>query len=296
MAPGYSDLKTLSDTTLSSFVLADTLSILDERAQLTVGARLQRVKRTGFDVSSGAVTARYDEDAVTPMVGLVIKPWENISLYGNYIEGLQRGPVAPDTAANAGEVFSPYASKQYEIGGKIDFGDFATTLALYQIAQPNAYTNPITNTFGLDGEQRHRGVDLNFFGEVAKGLRLLGGIAYIDSELTKTVGGVNDGNRGIAAPKWRAVVGAEWDTPFLQGLTLTGRVTRNGAEYMDAANTQRIPYWTRLDIGARYQLNKTVTIRANLNNALDKSYWTAIHNALVLNEPRTLSLSATFDF
>lgn len=257
--PSFDDVKKSAERENSSFVVADTLSVLDEQVQLTIGTRLQQVKVTNFNLASGAVTSRYDKDAVTPMVGLVVKPWGDVSLYANYIEGLERGPIAPATAANAGEIFAPYTSKQYEVGAKKDFGQFTTTLALYQIARPSAFTDPTTNVFGVDGEQRHRGVDFNVFGEVTKGVRLLGGVAYIDSELTKTQGGVNDGNKGIGAPKWRAVLGTEWDVPSLQGLTLTGRVIRNGSTYLNAANTQRIPHWTRLDIGARYRINKTVS-------------------------------------
>jgi iron complex outermembrane receptor protein len=231
------------------------------------------------------------------MIGLIVKPWQHIALYANYIEGLQEGAMAPLTAANAREAFAPFVTKQYEIGAKVDFGRFAATLALYQIAQPSGFIDPATNVFGVEGEQRHRGVDFNVFGEVTDGVRLLGGVAYIDSELTKTEGGVNQGNRGPAVPTWRLVLGGEWDTPFVPGLTVGSRVIYNDCMYIDPANTQRIPDWTRLDIGARYRLNQTVIVRANLHNVLDKNYWDAnAFGQITVSEPRTVALSATFDF
>lgn len=298
--PDVDDTRKRSVRTLSSTTLADTLSILDERMQLLAGVRFQSVDASNFNTTTGATTSSYDENAMTPMFGLVVKPWHNVSLYANYIEGLQEGSTAPTGTVNAGEVFPPFVTKQYEVGAKVDFGRFATTLAVYQIAQPSAFTDAATNTFVVDGEQRHRGVDLNLFGEVVPGVRLLGGVALLDSELTETQGGINQGNNGVGVPEWRAVFGAEWDTPFFRGLTLSGRVIYNGSAYLDAANTQTVPDWTRLDVGARYRLERAggepIVIRASIENALDSNYWDSSGSSLILSDPLTFKLSASFDF
>lgn len=288
-------------TVLTSSVVGDTLSILDKRIQLTLGARYQEVEQTNFNSTTGASIGGYKADAVTPMVGLVVMPWHNVSFYGNYIEGLQQGPTAPTTAANAGEVFPPYVTKQYEVGMKIDFGRITTTLAAYQVAQPNGFTDPNTNIFGVDGEQRHRGVELNVFGEVSESVRLLGGVSYINAVLTETQGGTNDGNTAIGVPEYRVVAGVEWDTPFLRGLTLTGRVTHSSSAYLNAANTQKAPGWTQFDIGARYRIEraagKPIFVRASIDNVLGSSHWTASNSGeLYVSEPLTFKLSASFDF
>lgn len=291
----------VQDLVLTSTAISDTLSILDEHIQLTLGARLQHIDRQSFSAITGALTGSYDKKAVTPMVGLVVKPWHNVSLYGNYVEGLQPGQIAPTTAANAGQIFAPYITKQYEIGIKIDSGQITTTVAFYQIALPSGFTDSGTNVFGVDGEQRHRGVDLNVFGEVMDGIRLLGGVGYVDSELTKTAGGTNNGNTGIAVPEYKLVAGAEWDTPFLKGLTLAGRVTYNSSAYLNAANTLQIPSWTRFDVGARYRIERAkgqpIVVRASIDNVFDTDYWIPGGSGeLSLSEPRTFKLSATFSF
>ena len=291
---GVSDqLPKISETALSSLAVADTLSVLEDKVQLTLGARRQQVK---VDAS----TSTYDEHAVTPAVGLVVKVRPNVSLYANYIEGLTQGPTAPTTADNAGEVFAPFKSKQVEAGAKVDFGRFATTLSLFRIQQPSAFTNPDTNVFGLDGEQRNRGIELNVFGELRPGIRLLGGVMWIDGELVKTSGGTNDGNSAIGVSKVNLNLGGEWDPGFLPGLTLTGRAIHTGSSYLNAANTQSVSSWTRYDLGARYALktggNTLVTLRATVENLLDRNYWTATDFGLSLGAPRTLLMSATVDF
>lgn len=290
-----------NETNLHSGVLGDTLSILDERVQLTGGVRFQQIKATNFNQATGAVTSEYDKSAATPMVGLVVKPWQNVSLYANYIEGLQQGPTAPLTAANVGQIFSPFKSKGYEAGVKVDFGRITTTLAAFQITQPSAFINPDTNVFGVDGEQRNRGVELSVFGEVTDGLRLLGGTSYVDAELTKTQGGINQGNRAAVAPFQMTLYG-EWDLPFLNALTLTSRVTHASSQQVNLANTQQIREWTQWDLGARYRFErangKPITIRAFLENVLDNNAWYGSFQPgqVIIRDPRTFMLSATLDF
>lgn len=96
-------------------------------------------------------------------------------------------------------------------------------------------------------------------------------------------------------------IGAEWDTPFVRGLTLSGRVIYTSEQYYDAANLQELPDWVRFDVGARYtfKLNgKPVTIRGNILNVANKGYWASATPSfgLSLGAPRTYLLSTTFDF
>ncbi|MFC3230982.1 TonB-dependent siderophore receptor [Marinibaculum pumilum] len=298
--PSYGDIPKTAESDLTSFALADVLSVWGDRVQLTLGARRQQVGSTNFNGTTGAITSEYDKSRVTPTLGILVKPWQNVSLYGSYIEGLQQGPTAPNTAVNAGEVFPPFQSKQIEVGVKVDHGDIGATLSAFQITQPNGLTDPTTNVFGVDGEQRNRGIELNLFGEVTETVRLLGGVMYLDADLVQTQGGINDGNTAVAAPRFQGVMGAEWDTPFLHGLTLTGRGIYSSPQYLDAANTLELPQWVRFDIGARYRLTlggNPVTIRANVENLLDNDYWaSAARETLVQGAPRTFLVSTSFDF
>lgn len=297
--------KKTSETRTSSIGIADTLSILDERVQFTAGIRQQRVESDSFSTTTGAITSGYDSDALTPALGLVVKPWENVSLYTNYVENLQRGIIVGTSFANAGEIFAPYVSKQYEAGVKVDWGTMTTTLAVFQIAQPNTISvagTPLP-TQVLDGEVRNRGIELNAYGEVMPSVRLMGGLTLIDSQQTKTQGGQYDGNREAGVPVIRTVVGGEWDTPFLQGLTLTGRVTYTGNQMVSSSNSNlKLPAWEVLDLGARYIWdspwnNKPITLRFNVDNVFDKNYWSGSNFRYVqLGAPRTFWLSASVDF
>lgn len=286
----------IQDHSFTSISVADTLSAFDDRLLVTIGLREQQIEARNFNAATGVVSSRYDQKKVTPMAGVVIKPWQNVSLYGNFIQALQQGPTAPAGALNAGEIFAPFVTKQLEGGVKVDFGRITAALGAFQIAQPNGIITPATNTFGINGEQRNRGLEFNIFGEATPRIRILGGAAYTDSVLTKTAGGLNQGKNGAGVPAFQLNLGGEWDTPFAQGFTLTAKMIHTSTQFLDNANTQKIPHWTRFDIGARYAVAKAMMIRANIENVFNKNYWSAASPLLELSTPRTFLLSATYNF
>lgn len=246
-----------AENTLTSLALVDTMSFLDDRLRLTGGLRNQRVKTTNFD-KNGNTTSRYDKQAVTPAVALVVKPWgPDLSFYANYVQGLSKGDSVTDTTAtNFGQVFAPYKTEQKEVGVKWNAGTFTNTLALFQIDKPMLVTEGTTArpTYADGGEKRVRGVEWNTFGELARGVRVLGGVTYSQGKQTKTSFGRYDGNTAVGAPRWQANTGLEWDTPWIAGLTLSARVQATSSQYADAANKLKIPGWGQLDLGARYAM------------------------------------------
>lgn len=305
-----------------SLFLSDTLGAFDDRVLLTLGLRHQSIRViryayfAGGGFEAGQENNRYDESATTPVVGLVVKPVTGLSLYANRIEGLVQGAVAPNQVgivANANEIFPPYKSTQYEIGGKYSFGRLNTSVALYQTEQPNAFTRAITpppasgptQIFVLDGLQRNRGIELSIDGELAPGLRLISGAAINDAKLVSTAGGVNQGNKVPGVPDFTLNANLEWDLPFLPAMTVTGRVLHTGRQMVNQANTLELGAWTRFDLGARYVAlfdETPVTFRANIDNVLNKRYWASAFNSFAFDTsllqglPRTLKLSATIDF
>lgn len=289
-----------TDLDLVSYGLADTLSLAQGRVQLTLGVRRQEVVSDTYNVNTGARTSRYDSGATTPAIALLVKATDHISVYANYIEGLSQGARAPMTAANAGEMFAPYKSRQSEIGLKFDLGEFANTLSFYEIRRPNSYTDPVTNVFSFGGEQRNRGVEWGFFGAPITGVRLMGGIGYVQPKLTRTASVINQGKLATGVPRLQAKLGIEWDVPVVQGLTLIGNVTAASKQYINTDNSLSVPGRTVYDAGARYTTavaGKELTFRANVTNLTNKAYWAMPQwTSLGLGAPRTFYLSATIDF
>jgi iron complex outermembrane receptor protein len=292
---------------LSSVAIADTLSFLDDKVLLTLGLRHQRIRDAGYNYGTGTPASDYDATANTPVVGFVYKPVKGLSLYANYIEALQKGTVASNGGFglrlnNQDAVFAPYTSRQKEVGVKVDAGKFGASAALFTTGQPLAYV--ANNTFGLFGEQRNRGLELSVFGMPARGLRLLGGATLLDSEQRRTFGGFTDGRDAIGVPKAQFNLGADWDVPGVQGLSLNARAVHTSSQYADDANLQKLPSWSRLDIGAAWVtrlLERDLTLRARIDNVADKNYWASAggypkFGYLVAGGPRAVTVSATVDF
>ena len=75
----------------------------------------------------------------------------------------------------------PYRTRQYEAGIKVDWGRITTTASAFDITKPFQIANTSTNILAQRGENRNRGVELNVFGELTPGTRLLGGVMFIDA-------------------------------------------------------------------------------------------------------------------
>ncbi len=287
-----------AETSLTSFAVADTLSVLDDRVMLTLGARRQKVHVDSFSTATGLQTGTYDASATSPLAGLVVKPLSNVSLYANYAEGLTRGTVVGAGYANTGAVLAPFKSKQYEAGVKVDWGSITTTAAVFQLTRPNSIRNA-ANELAYDGEQRNRGLELSVYGEILPGLRGMASASFMDPQLTRTANAAVQGNDAAGVPDKTFSAGLDWETPWVQGLALNGRVIYTSGSYLTDANTQRFDGWTRFDIGARYAttiVGTPVTFRANVENLFDKDYWLTTGTYVTVGAPRTVLLSASADF
>jgi iron complex outermembrane receptor protein len=258
--------------------ITDTLSVLDERLNLTVGVRQTLVDQKAFDTLSGLRTSDSATEATTPVFGALVKvtPW--LSLYGNYIEALERGGIAPQTAANPGQIFKPLVSKQYEGGAKLDFQTIGASFAYFDITKANEYTDAATQLFTQNGRQQNKGVEITVFGEPVKGVRFLGGASWIDARLVSNEDPTVVGNRAPSVPAYELRMTGEVDLPFVPGATVTAAVFHSGPAAFDNANTFNVPAWTRVDLGGRYVywIDKTkVTARLNVENLTDEAYWIA---------------------
>jgi len=287
-------LTTLRVVTRSE-ALADTLAVADDRVLLTVGARRQQIESTSFDYGTGALRTPASRGArITPIAGLVLKLGKQVSLYGTYIEGLVAGDVAPANASNEGQAFSPYRTRQEELGVKVDTGSYGGTVSVFRSRKMNYGFNG--SVFEQIDPQRNRGAEISVYGEALPGVRVLGGASVLDARLSgKTV---------IGSPRSQFNLGVDFDVPAVQGLALDVRGVHTARQFADAANTEVVPAWTRLDVGARYEMDvgaHQLTLRAGVTNVTNRSYWASSggypgQGYLTVGAPRSLTVSGTFAY
>ncbi len=295
----------LFDNLARGAAISDEVSLLEDRVLLTGGLRYINLEQKNFTFAgpspNGGPNSAYELNRWMPLAGIVVKPLENVSLFANYVEAVERGGIAPFNAVNRDATVPPLISRQVEAGVKVDFGTVGLTVAAFEIKKPTTFVDPATLEFGALGDQTHRGVEVIGFGEPVAGLRFLAGYAYIDPELSRTAGGRFDGNVAPGVPQHTVRLSGEWDVPQVAGLTLLANANLASSQYFDPANTQSIPAYATFDLGARYAFKtasgQPVTLRLNVENVLDRGYWeTAFNNGLKAGNPRTFRLATTFDF
>lgn len=281
---------------LSSLFVSDTVGLFADKLLLTGGVRYQEIRVETFDYAVGARETLYNANRWTPVVGIVAKPAEGLSLYGNYIEALQQGPTAPidPVLSNPGAALAPRVSEQFEIGAKYVIGRMFASLAAYQIDRPGE--GVVGGQFAYLGNQRHKGIEATLNGEIVPGLRLITGLAVNDAKLA-------GGLEVVGVPDVTFNGNVEWDLPYLPGFTLTGRVTHTGEQAASLDNSLRLDDWTTVDLGARYVFaagNAPVTLRLTADNVFDKRFWAssfdAFNPALLQGAPRTVRASASVAF
>ncbi|REC53369.1 TonB-dependent receptor [Chryseobacterium piscium] len=129
------------------------------------------------------------DQAISPKVGLVYMPNQNLSVFATYTNSF----VANTGQTIYNEALKPTTVDQYEIGAKKNIWNnaVAINLSLYQIINQNSYQTALFTASGAAnvdsnfkefvGKMRSRGVELDITGNPMSNLSIIGGISYNNS-------------------------------------------------------------------------------------------------------------------
>ena len=172
--PGFSSAGDARSTVVAPYFV-DQIALSD-RLQLLAGARWDSID---FDDAVSGVARSQSE--LSPMLGLVFRATEAVSLYAN--AGRSFAPPPPRVL----DAPQPEESRQVEIGARWTTADgkLRATVAAYELERDNIAI-PDDNGFTQQaGDQRSRGVELELAASPAPGWRALFNYAYNDAELTR---------------------------------------------------------------------------------------------------------------
>ncbi|HET9316683.1 MAG TPA: TonB-dependent siderophore receptor, partial [Vicinamibacteria bacterium] len=187
--PGASDADNHSVAHVAAFYLQDQVA-LSPRWQAILGLRYDRFtvdfhnNRTSADLDS-------QDNLVSPRVGLVYKPLEPVSVYGSYsLSYLPRAGEQLSSLSATNQALDPERFRSYEVGAKWDVGArLSVTGAAYRLDRENVAVpdpnNPAVSV--LVDAQRTKGLELGVSGSFTAGWTVLGGYAYQDGEITRSV-------------------------------------------------------------------------------------------------------------
>jgi iron complex outermembrane receptor protein len=271
----------------------------DEWLQVLLGVRQTDYESITRTVATGMGTP-YSTDETTPAFGLVLKPREGLSLYATYIEGLEEGGVAPQTAVNAGEVLDPNTSEQLEAGVKAEVGDLLVTLGYFDIDRVSSFTDPATRIFKQDGRTSYKGYEFSLSGEINENFSIYATAMSLDAKQERALNPLVVGKRPENTPKFTGSLFLEYRLQSMPGLSLSGGLFHTGDRPINATNSAIVGGFTTLDLGARYTTDlfgNETAFRIYAENVTRKRYWSATASSLLNpNLPPAIKLSVTTSF
>lgn len=275
-----------SDVNITAFYLQDQI-ILTPKWQAVVGLRHDRFETDYTDFVTTSNSSQVEDSFVSPRAGLIFKPVEAVSFYGNYSQAYV--PRAGDqlislTATNRN--FSPEKFINYELGAKWDVrSDLALTAAVYKLARENVQITDPTNASQqiLVNGQETKGVELGIAGNIDDKWSVVGGYAYQKGEITQQQG---SGNSAILAgaelaqtPKHTFSLWNRYDFNSVWGVAL-GVISRSSMYALSPTVTTStiLPGYTRYDAAIYGKLSEKLQLQVNLENLTNKEYVLNAHN------------------
>ena len=273
-----------SQVTITSVYAQDQIDLTDW-LKLVAGVRWDRFDievvdfievNDGADDQNDGFLARVDNE-VSPRFGLILKPAQNISLYGSYSESfLPRSGEQFLTLDLTNEAAAPQRSQNFEVGAKWDITRaLSATVALFRLERESAVTvDPLDvgNAIVLPGVVT-QGVELSLTGRLTDRWSVNGGFSYLDGVVD---GGTFDGNRTRQTPEFMVSAWNEFQASARLSLGLG--VTHQSSYFAVENNAVEIPGYTRLDAALFYDLSDSVRLQVNIENLTNTDYFPDAHS------------------
>jgi len=234
----------------------------------------------------------------TPRTGIVYRPVEAVSLFGNYAESFipQNGRDA------AGNSFDPQEGRQFESGVKIQMPDgrLQATLAYFNIEKRNIPVSDPTSQTGasiLTGEQESEGFEMDLVGTPVRGLQFIANYSYIDADVSEDTNTDIVGNRlpNVARHRGRLWVSYLFSDGLLDNFKFGAGVTAVGKRFADLGETVELPDYGLVDASLTYRPPALDMLEATIQfeNILDEEFYTSGvsfgANNIQVGNPRTVS-------
>jgi iron complex outermembrane receptor protein len=290
------------ETQKSVGVFAQDQINLSERLQLRLGARFDDYRQTLEDRAASRVSTQ-KETRVSRQLGVVYRAGDALSLYATYGENFR-----PLSGADAqGNGFEPNQSTSVEAGAKFSLGGIDGTVAVFQVKQKNILVaaDASAATQLAIGQARSQGLEIDLQGEITKDLSLWASYAYVDAKTSNTF---NDPNFGVAVPAGSRLLNVPKHTLSLQlvnsmavagrGLQFGGGLLYVGQRSGEFTTNFKLPAYTVARAFAAYGLTKSTTLRLDVDNLFNETYYTNSFSALWVQPgtPRSARVSAAFKF
>ncbi len=273
---GGSDANNSAVTDVAAVYAQDQIEIT-RYFDLIAGVRFDRFDMS-FDNFNTHTSFSRTDNLVSPRVGVVLKPTEEMSFYGSYSvsylpsSGDQFSSLSPTT-----QNFEPEKFTNYEVGFKWDiYPALAFTAAAYHLNRENSPAPNPNNTSQtiLIGESETKGIEVGLNGYVTDQWQVSAGYAHQWSEILTP--GTTKGNELAMVPSdtvsvWnKYMVTRDWGA----GVGVIHRTDMFAA----VDNAVTLPGYTRVDAALYWNVNEHLAAQLNVENLFDTEYYVTAHN------------------
>lgn len=296
LPPGTINFQQLTEETTSYALFVDLEYAVTDQLSILAGARLnwedkEFAQTLGADIpglgfmGASAIPSERSDNEFLPKIGLSYDISDDFKLYGHYQQGLKSG------GQNLGVLqtqFEPEILDAFEVGFRSSSmgGDLVINGAGFFYDYSNYQVTDLpggTTTVVLNADAEIRGLELEVIATPASGLRLSGGLTFLDSEYTQftslnlanPLAGPQDlaGTDLPRAPNFTVNLGAQYEFDVADGLILGVEFFHSDdvvLRYFATPNDTQSSY-NNLNINAALNLaDGAVQLRAFARNVTDE--------------------------
>ncbi|BDS08302.1 ligand-gated channel protein [Oceaniferula spumae] len=262
------------DIDVYSFYLQDEIA-LNRCWDLVLGARFDSFEIDVFNADNGERRSRRDQE-VSPRLGLVYKPLDNLSFYGSYSETFE--PRSGEQYANINgdnDRLDPNTFTNLEVGVKWDIRDnLSFTLSAFEIERSSQEVSDLDASQFVTVDSDITGFEAQIRGQVTDRWFISAGYSYLDGEQVDQDG--DTGLRPRELPRHTFSVWNNYQVTDKFGLGLG--VIYQDESFIDNGNNAELPSYVRVDAAAYYDISENFRVQLNVENVFDTDYYPNAHS------------------
>jgi catecholate siderophore receptor len=284
--------------TQSAYV-RDTIEIT-RWLQLIGGARFDRFDESALDMNTNT-NRNLVNNKLSPQAAVIVKPVDNLSIYGAY--SISYLPASGDqfSALNNGNVIlAPQKFENKEVGVKWNIQPrLQFTAAAYDLKRTNVPLPDPNNPgfFILSGSNRIRGFETSVNGYITDDWQSSLSYAYTNARVTSaTSPTIVAGNRIQLVPLDQFSWWNKYQINPIWGAALG--IIYFSDSFASSDDSVKLPGFVRFDAALYLKVNEIWRAQLNVENLFDRGYWASAdgNNNLSPGLPRTFRLSAIARF
>jgi catecholate siderophore receptor len=271
--PNATDANNRLRLNLGAVYLQDQIE-LSRYVQVVVGVRYDYFDLKYHNNRNGDDLRRID-NLVSPRVGVVVKPLDELSLYGSY--SVSYLPSAGDQFASLTTItqqVEPEKFTNYEFGVKWDVRRYLSlTSAVYRLNRTNTRANDPNDPTRIiqTGSQRTNGFEIGMTGNITRAWSVAGGYAYQDAYINSATTAAVAGKQVGQVPHQTLSLWNKYQLLPRLGAGL-GIIYRSDM-FATVDNTVTLPGYTRADAAVFYSFNERWRLQGNIENLTNRKYY-----------------------